>query len=327
LDAEVDVQHRELIAHCLDALGANSGQVLHYDVLGGVSGAYTYRLRCPSRDLVLKVALPESPAHVLERASRELLFYRDLRHCIQLRVPTVIAMRSDATLGACILLDAYTPSPPPTAWPAARYIELATHLGRFHATFWGRVNDLASYRWLRKAVEVAQADVQQAFIYWERLSAEKRFERVMTRSCSRWIREMLSHIDAVEATIAAFPLTLCHGDFHVENILEARDGELVVADWQEVGLGRGPEDLSFFLQRASFSSGTVPAEDVISAYQQSLAIETGDALLLADIRRVIDAAEFRTRLLHWPAYLTGASADQMTDMLERIRTIAAALAS
>lgn len=146
LGANGDVPHHELIVSCLDALGANPDQMLHYDVLGGVSGAYTYQIHCPTKDLVLKVALPESSAYVLERARRELLFYRDLTHYIQLRAPNVIAMRSDTTFGTCILLDAYVPSPPPTTWTAARYIEIAMLLGRFHARFWGRVNDLANHR-------------------------------------------------------------------------------------------------------------------------------------------------------------------------------------
>ena len=133
---------------------------------------------------------------------------------------------------------------------------------------------------------------------------------------------MLGQIHDVEAALSRFPTTLCHGDFHIDNILEAPNGDLVVADWQEVGLRRGPEELSFFLQRASFSGGTAPAEEMIRAYQRSLVANTGEAILVTDIRRVVDAAELRTRLLNWPAFLTGAAEDQVVDMLGRIRGIA-----
>lgn len=326
MQEESEVPHCEILTRCLVALDTDPDQVLQYDVLrSGVSGAYVYRLRFLSRDLVLKVTLRESPTYVQERACREMLFYRNLAHSIQIQVPSVIAMRSDEALGSSILLEAYEPSPPPAAWTEARYIMVAEQLGCFHAAFWGSAEELANYRWLRKIGEVAKADVQQAYTYWERLSTERRFERVLTRECQVWIREMLGHIHDVEAAMSGFPVTLCHGDFHIDNILADPNGDLVIADWQEVGLGRGPEDLSFFLQRASFSGGAVPAEDMVRAYQRTLAANMGEDMRVTDIRRVVDAAELRARLLHWPAFLTAASKDQVADILGRIRAIADSL--
>ena len=78
-----EVPHREILTQGLVALEIDPDQVLQYDVLrGGASGAYAYRLRCPSGDLVLKVTQRESPTYLLERARREMLFYHDLARSV-----------------------------------------------------------------------------------------------------------------------------------------------------------------------------------------------------------------------------------------------------
>jgi hypothetical protein len=115
------------------------------------------------------------------------------------------------------------------------------------------------------------------------------------------------------------------GDFRVENILVGRSGEIVVADWQEVGPGRGPEDLSFFLQRASFSGGTPPEQQMIHVYWRSLVANIEGGVPLSDIERFVKADELLTRLLHGPALLADASENQMATLLGRIRFLAASL--
>lgn len=320
-----EVPHWEILTRCIAALGTDPDQLLGYDVLsGGASGAYAYRLRFPSGDLVLKVTWPESPGYLLERARREVLFYRHLASEVGIQVPSVIASRCDAAFGACILLEAYEPSPEPAAWTESRYLEAAEHLGRFHAAFWGKAQELSAYGWLHR-IEDLEGDIRQAYTYWERLRADGRFETVLTPERYEWILGMLGRIRGVGTALPSFPVTLCHGDFHIDNILVDHGGGMVLADWQEVRPGLGPEDLSFFLQRASFSGGTVPEGEMIRAYRRSLLANTDEDVAASDIRRVMDAAELRTRLLHWPAFLAGASERQLADLLGRIRVLAAGL--
>jgi len=37
--------------------------------------------------------------------------------------------------------------------------------------------------------------------------------------------------------------TLVHGDFHPANVLIRGDGQLLIVDWEQVGVGSGPQDL------------------------------------------------------------------------------------
>lgn len=321
-----DIPHRDILAHCLATLGTDPDQLLGYDVLaGGASGAYAYRLRFLAGDLLLKVTRPESHGYLLERARREILFYRHLASDVRVQVPTAIASHCDDATGACLLIEAYESSPEPAVWTEARYIQAAEQLGRFHGAFWRKEHELSSLGWLRRAEVLEEADIRQAYTSWERLRDERRFVTILTPERYKWILGMLGRIRGARTSLSSFPATLCHGDFHIDNVLVDRGGGIVLADWQEVGPGRGPEDLSFFLQRASFSGGTVPGEAMIDAYRRSLAANTGEYVPVRDIRRVMDTAELRTRLLHWPAFLVGASEHQLTDLLDRIRVLAARL--
>ena len=321
-----EAPHGEILARCLAALGTDPDQLLGYVVLsGGASGATAYRLRFPQGDLFLKCTRPESPEYLPERARREILFYRHLASEVRVRVPSVIASRCDEAIGACILLEAYEPSPEPAAWSEARYLEAAEHLGRFHAGFWGGERELSTLGWLRRVEDLEERDIRRAHTYWERLRAERRFETVLTPERYEWILGVLERIRVVGTALSSFPVTLCHGDFHIDNLLVDRGGGMVLADWQEVGPGRGPEDLSFFLQRASFSGGTVPAEGMIRAYRHSLVANTGEGVAVAEIRRVMDASELRTRLLHWPAFLADAPEHQLAELLGRVRVLSAGL--
>jgi len=318
--------HEEILEGSLMRLGIDRSQLHGYEMLpGGRSGAATYRLRFSDRDLILKVALPGSPVHLLEGARREVLFYRHLAADVGVRVPAAIASHDDDATGVCLLLAALEPAPDPAAWTAARFIETADLLGRFHSTFWGKDGDLSTMGWLRRDEESAAAASHRAADLWQRLSTQPRFGAILAAERVAWLLRLLQLLEGFGTDATPFPVTLCHGDFHSENVLIGHDEALVLSDWQEVGIGRGPEDLSFFIQRATFSGGKVPVEDMFEAYRQSVIAITGQDIQLEDIRRVADLAELRTRLLDWPEFLDEAPAHQLSDMIERIEVLAYAL--
>jgi aminoglycoside phosphotransferase (APT) family kinase protein len=136
------------------------------------------------------------------------------------------------------------------------------------------------------------------------------------------INELLTRIKDVASVTQSFPLTLCHGDCHIDNLLEDSFGNLIWADWQEVGLGYGPEDLSFFFQRARASGGKPPYDKMIDIYRSSIEAAIDERIPIDSIQRVMDEFELRTRLLHWPAYLIHAPEEIVADTLHRIEKLA-----
>jgi aminoglycoside phosphotransferase (APT) family kinase protein len=312
-------QHTCILSESLARIGANPAQPLQFELLaGGVSGSYTYRVRLTTGEAILKATLPESQAFMLQRSAREAAFYRHLAPCVPLRVPQLLS--SHAGDGVILLLDAHLPMAP-TDWTQSRLLQFARQLGELHATFWKRTDALSGLHWLRRtAPEDENADVRQAYTYWEALTRQPHLRDVLLPKPYEWLHGMLARIGQLSTSYQPRPLTLCHGDCHMGNLLQDAQGNLVWADWQEVGLGRGPEDLSFFFQRAH--KVPVPCEDLLLAYHESLQEATGEEISLTAVCRIVDAAELRTRLLYWPAYLTGAAAQDMAAMLCRMESLA-----
>lgn len=313
--------HHDLLARGLSSLGFDARPLRGFVVLaGGSSGARTYRLRFPAGDLVLKVTVAAPIGRLPERGRREILFYRYLAADARIPVPRLIASHLDQTL-ACLLLESCVPAPDPSRWIETMFVRVAEQLARLHAAFWNRADELAAFGWLRPDAAPGEADIRAAASSWARLRAEPRFAAVLTAERYADVLEQLGRLARTGIEPDSFPVTLCHGDFHAGNILVGPRGETVVADWQEVGPGRGPEDLSFFIQRAAFSGATVPVDAMVAAYRRGLTAAIGRVGPERDIRRVADAAELRTRLLHWPAFLTAAPAHQLAELLDRIQTL------
>jgi hypothetical protein len=92
----------------------------------------------------------------------------------------------------------------------------------------------------------------------------------------------------------------------------------VWADWQEAGIGLGPEDLSFLFQRAWAAGASVPQDAAIRAYHLSLQTAVGQSIDLQTLRRVLDVSELRTLLLLWPPFLAFASAQHLSEAVCRL---------
>ena len=272
------------------------------------------------------MTLANSEPYVLERARREFEFYHMLVSQIPLRTPPVLASVQDPATGTYLLLAALEPVQPPQAWQGADFASVAEELAALHARFWGNTAELAPYAWLRRpAADTSPAEIDAAQAAWQALGEQERLRGVLTAPVRQSLGHWVARISAVDAILAAYPLTLCHGDCHIGNLLRDAQGNRVWADWQEVGVGRGPEDLSFLLQRASHDGSDVPWEQTVAAYQQHLQAAVGEPVPLAAIQRTMDASELRTELVQWPFYLQGAMIDQVSRMIHRIRSLVSRL--
>lgn len=296
---------------------------LEYEVLqGGVSGAYTYLVDFGAGPKVLKLTEATSTPGVLQHAQRELSFYRELAPQVPLQVPQLLASYTDSTEASALLLAAYRPPKPPGSWQEADYQRVAQQLASFHTHFWDRAEELDPYPWLKRATpDGLERHLPQAQLAWQALFEQPRFAEIFTAHARQIIARLLPQVQALSERLAAFPLTLCHGDCHMGNLLHDQQGELVWADWQEVSVGCGPEDLAFFLQRAQAAGGSVPYASAVEAYQEELE-RLGRPVTLEAVKRVITVSEVCTRLVHWPGYLSQASPQQVADHLERIDLLA-----
>jgi phosphotransferase family enzyme len=303
------------------------GQSVSYEVIGaGTSGATVCRVLSTEGDLVLKYTVPANGEIAVARAGRELAFYRQLAERIPVRVPQLLAEYRGPD-GIALLFPAYEPLPP-GRWQKADYLKAARETARLHSAFWGNTEGLAGFTWLKRPrprPEETSRDTISASDYWRRLRDEPHFANLLNEQTLDWITGLLSRVQAMDHTLEILPMTLCHGDCNTTNLLKDAEDRNIWVDWQEVGLARGPEDLSFLIQRASSAGADIPHDEMLEEYCEHLRLGTGDPVSLQLIRQAVETVELRSYTLYWPEYMAGASEERLRNMLERMRVLAHSL--
>ncbi|MCM3718811.1 hypothetical protein [Fictibacillus phosphorivorans] len=99
----------------------------------------------------------------------------------------------------------------------------------------------------------------------------------------------------------------------------------VISDWQEICIGSGPEDISFFLQRAHASGNQISSDVVIRVYTETVNDILQKNVSVQSIKTVIDSVKLRTMLVHWPHYLLGCPTDVITKMSNDMKLTASKL--
>jgi Ser/Thr protein kinase RdoA (MazF antagonist) len=290
---------------------------------GGVSGSYVFRLHGYAQPYVLKLTLASTPAYARERSRREIAFHQHLAPEMPVQVPQVYSSFVEPDQGgSAVLLGVYAPPLPPSAWTETDYDEVARQLARLHGRFWNATERLSRFEWLRRPAAVAPEEVAGAQRAWQALQQQEAFRELFTAPRQQLLHRLLATIEHTSTDGDVLPLTLCHGDCHMDNLLRDDTGALVWADWQEVGLGYGPDDLSFFYQRAMNTGVEVLFAPMLATYHAELAEHTGQPIALSVLRARAAHHELYTRLLHWPHYLIDAEPGIVAAQLERIERLA-----
>jgi hypothetical protein len=307
------MSHPEHARSWLDRLAYRPGDVTRVEVLGSSpSGAWTCRLDVGDEGLILKVVSAASPPYVLERGRREVLFYRHFSDIVPVRTPEIVASYGPASDGCALLLRVYDPPPAIAGWGQELYRTAATELAMLHASYWDSTDGLDGLGWLRQphgddpgpAISPAAA-----LSSWRALWTQRRFATVFDPPAMRAIETGIDAVHHLRAIVRGLglPPTLCHGDAHHENVLMDADGTWLWTDWQEVGVGCGPDDLSFFYQRATAAGGSPDLPGMLQAYRAELGRRCEASIELEQLKTAVAVREVVQRLIEWPGYLARAS--------------------
>lgn len=308
-----------LVATALRRLGREpvGDSVASRLLAGGLSGSSVHYLDLAGKGAVLKLTSPGENRQLMARARREHLFYRELSTRVPLSVPRVLGADFDEAEGAVMLLAAYEPSPPADQWTAHDYTQAAQQLGRFHATFWGQGAMTTLPGWLHARPQVTLSQCRDATKRWRALG-----ERDDIHETLEPLERLVMRIPELDPRMVTMPATLCHGDCHAGNLLRNPAGEWVWADWQEVRLGPGVDDLAFFWQRAFASSDTLPPYDtLVRGYRAGLESVSGNLITQEQLEHNLAWSELRSWLVDWPRYLRFLSAAQIHRVLLRITAL------
>lgn len=267
-----------MVEESLRRLGRDPGALRSAAPLAGsASGARVHLVRLGEDRLVLKTT-----------TRREAAFYRAAAR-LPVRVPRLVA-----AAGTTLLLEALTPGPRAADWPAAQWHETARQLGALN-----RPEVAAAYRrasWLKRPGPPRRpGPASRAF----------------------WSAADLALLDRLDRLGPALPDCLIHGDLHAGNLLRDAEGGLVWTDWQEVGVGQGPEDLALLWQRAEFDGADPPRAAILASYAAARGIPDDGAL-----HRAVTVAELRLLLLDWPPFLAAAGPERRAVMVRRFGALA-----
>lgn len=284
----------------------------------GQSGSSVWRIDLANQAVVLKITSATSDRTLQERAVREADFYRDLAHRVPLRVPKLVGL-SLSEEGSLLLLEAAFPAPVFADWSETDFQRVAYDLGRLHGTFWDKANDVGMPGWLRQSSSVSAEQATIAEALWTEMVLPSDFNPQRNA-----MAHLALQVPALDRERATLPPTLCHGDAHRENLLQASTGEWLWADWQEVRRGQGVDDLAFFWQRAYVVTEAIPTlGSLVDAYQQGLVNAGLPPLPHGDLMQALSWSELRMWAIDWPAYLGWLSPTEVERVLLRTEALIA----
>lgn len=175
---------------------------------------------------------------------REHHFYRDVAPHLSIRVPQAYVNLIDPP---CLILEDLAPAVPgdhvagATLDQAERAIDV---LARHHAA-WFEHPMLASMDWMPGLDDPMVLTLAPTFeIGWPMFLA--RFGDELPSRCLRWCERFAARIPEWIAGYADAPVTITHGDFRLDNLFFADDGEVAVIDWQLSMRAPGQADLVYF---------------------------------------------------------------------------------
>lgn len=309
--------------HALEFLECKPEELVDVSLLPGGYGACDgYLLTMTDRSQRLLKYLPAGAEHIAALAA-EAEFYSTIAPGLPIKTPRIRASRVDSAGGAAILRSCYAASPGPEDWSEDMYCRAAHDLGRFHATYWDKVSELSGCLFLgKRSLEVTDDRIAHARDSWAHVGAQERFNDVLPADRLALIESWIPAARTAQGYLAAVPQTLIHGDCCPPNILLDDDCSLVWINWSGASIGRGPEDLSFFYQRAEFSGGECPWNSMLGAYHKALEKALGSPVGFEVIRDAAEASEWTVRILEWPHYMDYASPETLASFLARLDVLA-----
>lgn len=233
----------------------------------------SYRSGTGPASLIAKTPAPVAAnlgvAQAFNLYKREVLFYRDLAARTTARTPDIVyADIDDDGVGFLLLMEDLAHlrlGDQVQGCDLDQAIAGVEWMGRHHASFWGRTDDPDLAFLPLVAPSYSSDALTQGFAMgWEPML--EAFGDVIPERYRALHDLYVAAQPALFAWMATPPLTVAHGDFRMDNLFfDSTPGSdpLLALDWQGALLGRGSQDLAYFL------TGSVQ-RDVRAAHEREL---------------------------------------------------------
>ena len=131
------------------------------------------------------------------------------------------------------------------------------------------------------------------------------------------IDEIYKNLDIVCPILNNGNQYICHGDFHPENILIDNE-DFIICDWQNVKIGKGIGDVSFFVDRAHGFGIHVDSEKIIDNYCLCLSKYIGKTIDKKNILQEQSAAALKNIFSYWAEYLKDCSWEKVYPLYQKM---------
>jgi hypothetical protein len=209
----------------------------------GYDGPASIVAKCPTADPGTRAT-----AKALRNYTLELSWYRELsQHFAVKRPHCYFAESENEDMDFALLLEDMAPARQgdQIAGASVKQIEAALmQAANLHAPFWGG-KGLERFPWLGDSPvgkEMLRALLPQFFAQFRERYATRLAPDILDMGA-----ELVARFDRYQAYEPAAP-TVQHRDFRIDNLLfSPNDKEACVVDWQTLGIGAGPLDVSYLI--------------------------------------------------------------------------------
>lgn len=158
-----------------------------------------------------------------------------------------------------------------------------------------------------------KAQMESCLAGWRSVLAEhpgEFNERILMKAAAE-INEIISWHHAEEQVLS-------HGDFHLDNLLQKENGDIVVCDWQGVGTGGASGDISFFLSRLGADGINTEQDELINYYCHERFLLTGKNISPKELQKHMNAANLIVSFQCWHQYLHGSNSERVRGIYEKM---------
>lgn len=233
----------------LDTIGEGAGMM---SSLGRLHLTYDTTGSAPESLVVKSPAIVEANRQVavnFRTYEREALFFRELADSCQARTPIVLFCEVDAEQDFLIIMEDLADYRLGDQVVGADLVDTKiciAELARLHASFWNKVDDLS---WVPAIANSHHADIMLPGTQAGWPVSLAVFGHAMPASVQEMIEPFKAALPRLQDHLNTSPRTLLHGDFRLENLFFGGKDQapLIVFDWQGPLLGRGIDEVAFFL--------------------------------------------------------------------------------
>ena len=133
-----------------------------------------------------------------------------------------------------------------------------------------------------------------------------------------FLKDIAKNINGIIAWHDKEKRVLIHGDFHWDNLLIDDYGNILICDWQSVGVGGASGDLSFFMSRLGSDGIKLDPLFFLKCYSDAIMDISGETIDTKSIAGHIAAANVITSFAFWHQFLHGAEVERVHGIYKKM---------